>query len=70
MASFSQSRPGNGVAMYTYRLHLHDGSDAGTATYAVLVKTGEEILVGNAAASAYAMSSRSRRRASRRSWGC
>jgi hypothetical protein len=33
--------------MYTYRLHLEDGSDAGTATYAVLVKPGEEILVGN-----------------------
>jgi len=33
--------------MYTYRLHLEDGSDAGTATYAVLVRPGEEILVGN-----------------------
>lgn len=33
--------------MYTYRLHLPDGSDAGTATYAVLVRAGEEILVGN-----------------------
>ena len=33
--------------MYTYRLHLEDGSDAGEATYAVLVKPGEEILVGN-----------------------
>jgi hypothetical protein len=28
-------------------LHLEDGSDAGQATYAVLVKAGEEILVGN-----------------------
>ena len=33
--------------MYTYRLHLADGSDVGTATYAVLVRPGEEILVGN-----------------------
>jgi len=28
-------------------LHLEDGSDAGEVTYAVLVKVGEEILVGN-----------------------
>ena len=33
--------------MYAYRLHLEDGSDAGQVTYAVLVKPGEEILVGN-----------------------
>ena len=33
--------------MYTYRLHLADGTDAGTATYAVLVRPREEILVGN-----------------------
>jgi len=33
--------------MYTYRLHLEDGSDAGEVTYAVMVKPGEEILVGN-----------------------
>ena len=33
--------------MFRYRLHLEDGSDAGEATYAVLVKPGEEILVGN-----------------------
>jgi len=33
--------------MYTYRMHLEDGTDAGTATYAVLVRPGEEILVGN-----------------------
>ena len=33
--------------MYTYRLHLEDGSDVGQVTYAVLVKPGEEILVGN-----------------------
>ena len=33
--------------MSTYLLHLADGSDAGQVTYAVLVKVGEEILVGN-----------------------
>jgi hypothetical protein len=33
--------------MDCYRLHLEDGSDAGEATYAVMVKVGEEILVGN-----------------------
>jgi hypothetical protein len=33
--------------MYTYRVHLADGSDAGTATDAVLVRPGEEIMVGN-----------------------
>jgi hypothetical protein len=33
--------------MYTYRLHREDGSDAGTATYAVLIQAGEEILLGN-----------------------
>ena len=33
--------------MFTYRLHLADGSDVGEVTYAVLVKVGEEILVGN-----------------------
>jgi hypothetical protein len=33
--------------MFTYRLHLADGSDAGEATYSVMIKRGEEILVGN-----------------------
>jgi hypothetical protein len=33
--------------MYTYALHLQDGSDAGTATYAGVVQAGEEILVGD-----------------------
>jgi hypothetical protein len=41
------SGPANRGAMFTYRLHLEDGSDAGEATYAVMVKPGEEILVGN-----------------------
>jgi len=30
-----------------YRLHSPDGDDLGEATYAVLIKAGEEILVGN-----------------------
>ena len=29
------------------RLHLEDGTDAGDVTYAVMVKHGEEILIGN-----------------------
>jgi hypothetical protein len=33
--------------MFTYRLHLEDGSDAGVATYAVMIQPGEEIVVGN-----------------------
>ena len=33
--------------MFTYRLHLTYGSDAGEATYSVMIKPGEEILVGN-----------------------
>ena len=41
------SGPGNGGVMFTYRLHLEDGSDAGEVTYAVMVRPGEEILVGN-----------------------
>ena len=28
--------------MYCYRLHLEDGSDAGEATYSVMIKPGEE----------------------------
>jgi hypothetical protein len=39
--------PRNGGAMYTYRLHLEDGSDAREATYSVMIRPGEEILVGN-----------------------
>jgi hypothetical protein len=33
--------------MFTYRLHSPDGDDLGEATYAVAIKPGEEILVGN-----------------------
>jgi hypothetical protein len=32
--------------MFRYRLHLEDGSDAGEATYAQMIKPGEEILLG------------------------
>ena len=38
---------GNGGSMFTYQLHLEDGSDAGEATYSVRIRPGEEILVGN-----------------------
>jgi hypothetical protein len=33
--------------VFRYGLHLEDGSDAGEATYAVMIQPGEEILVGN-----------------------
>ena len=33
--------------MFKYRLHSPNGDDLGEATYAVMVKVGEEILVGN-----------------------
>jgi hypothetical protein len=32
--------------MYPYLLHLEDGSDAGQATYAVMIRPGEEIHIG------------------------
>jgi hypothetical protein len=33
--------------MFRYRMHFADGSDAGEATYAVMITPGEEVLVGN-----------------------
>jgi hypothetical protein len=33
--------------MFTYRLHLEDGSDVGQATYPERVKIGEELFFGN-----------------------
>jgi hypothetical protein len=33
--------------MFRYRLRLADGSDAGEATYPVMIRPGEEIIVGN-----------------------
>jgi hypothetical protein len=35
--------------MFGYRLHLEDGSDAGEATYAQMIKPGEEIIAGKGA---------------------
>jgi hypothetical protein len=32
--------------MFTYRLHLADGSDAGEATYSVMIKPGEIVHIG------------------------
>jgi hypothetical protein len=32
--------------MFRYRLHLEDGRDAGEATYAVVIKPGDEIHLG------------------------
>ena len=33
--------------MFRYRLHSPDGDGLGEATYAVMIKPGEEILFGN-----------------------
>ena len=33
--------------MFRYRLHSPEGDDLGEATYAVVIKPGEEIIVGN-----------------------
>jgi len=32
--------------MFTYRLHFKDGSDAGEATYAMMIHPGDEIHLG------------------------
>jgi hypothetical protein len=40
------SRPRNGGDVFRYRLHSPDGDDLGEATYAVMIKPGEEIHVG------------------------
>ncbi len=32
--------------MFRYRLHLEDGSDAGEATFAQMIRPGEEIIAG------------------------
>ena len=32
--------------MFRYRLHSPDGDDLGEATYAMMIKPGEEILLG------------------------
>ena len=46
IASQRRPAPGTEETVFTYRLHLEDGSDAGEVTYAVMVKPGEEILFG------------------------
>jgi hypothetical protein len=33
--------------VFRYRLHSPDGDDLGEATYAVMIKPGEEIMAGN-----------------------
>jgi hypothetical protein len=33
--------------VFRYRLHLGDGSDAGEASYAQMIKPGEEIIAGS-----------------------
>jgi hypothetical protein len=33
--------------MFRHRLHSPDGDDLGESTYAVMIKPGDEILVGN-----------------------
>jgi hypothetical protein len=33
--------------VFRYRLHSPDGDDLGETTYAVMIRPGEEILVGN-----------------------
>jgi len=33
--------------VFRYRLHSPDGDDLGEATYAMMIKPGEEILLGN-----------------------
>jgi hypothetical protein len=56
--------------MFRYRLHSPDGDDLGEATYALMIKPGEEITAGSNSTSAWSPSSRSTRRTSRRSSGC
>jgi hypothetical protein len=56
--------------MFRYRLHSPDGDDLGEATYAQMIKPGEEIIAEQRALSASSPSSLSMRRTSRRSSGC
>jgi hypothetical protein len=56
--------------MFTYRLHLEDGSDIGTATYPSMVGVGELLFFGNGRRSGWLTSCPSTRRTSRRSSGC
>ena len=56
--------------MFRYRLHSPDGDDLGEATYAQMIKPGEESSPAATSTSAWSTLSRSRRRTSRRSSGC
>ncbi len=57
--------------MFRYRLHSPDGDDLGEATYAQMIKPGEEIIAGsNEHFRVVDVVCRSRRRTSRRSSGC
>ena len=38
--------PNGGPPRLPGRLHIEDGSDAGEATYSVMIRPGEEIFVG------------------------
>jgi hypothetical protein len=40
-------RPRNGGDVFRYGLHSPDGDDLGEATYAQMIKPGEEIIAGN-----------------------
>jgi hypothetical protein len=42
----SPSAPRIGGDVFRYRLHSPDGDDLGEATYAIMIKPGEEILLG------------------------
>jgi hypothetical protein len=55
--------------MFTYRLYLEDGSDDGDATYAQIIKLGDEIHLGAGQRfRVLDMSCGSRRRMSRPTW--
>ena len=41
------SVPRNGGDVFRYRLHSLDGDDLGEATYAMMIKPGEEIHLGS-----------------------
>jgi hypothetical protein len=46
IASAAPSGPRNGGDVFRYRLHSPDGDDLGEATYAMVIKPGEEIHLG------------------------
>lgn len=56
--------------MFRYRLHSSDGDDLGEATYAQMIRPGEEVYVNGARSSASWPWCRSGKRTSRPSWAC